>query len=323
MKKIIVFLTVILTIIITTNTAAFEIEIQKEVEVSSAEIYLGEIAQIKAPELSDSALSELKNLVFKSSPSPGYQKRLSRVLVDLSIQNLDYKKSQFKLRMPATVIVRRRSRVITEDEISRLVKDYLKTELDFKAEDILIESKSSTHNIEIAAGDYQIKVAENQNLSLPDINLKLEIWQNDKKIRSLFYPVKVKLLLKVLTADKSLKSNSKINKSDFSIREQKISGDPAEVIQSWSEVDFNNVQLSRRLKKGEILKSNYLKTPYVVKWGQKLHLKVEVNNIKVSTFVEAKERGKIGEIITVENLNSGYQFQVEVVSPTEVKMISD
>jgi len=323
MKKIIVFLTVILTIIITTNTAAFEIEIQKEVEVSSAEIYLGEIAQIKAPELSDSALSELKNLVFKSSPGPGYQKRLSRVLVDLSIQNLDYKKSQFKLRMPATVIVRRRSRVITEDEISRLVKDYLKTELDFKAEDILIESKSSTHNIEIAAGDYQIKVAENQNLSLPDINLKLEIWQNDKKIRSLFYPVKVKLLLKVLTADKSLKSNSKINKSDFSIREQKISGDPTEVIQSWSEVDFNNVQLSRRLKKGEILKSNYLKTPYVVKWGQKLHLKVEVNNIKVSTFVEAKERGKIGEIITVENLNSGYQFQVEVVSPTEVKMISD
>ncbi|MGP3777289.1 flagellar basal body P-ring formation chaperone FlgA [Halanaerobium saccharolyticum] len=323
MKKIIIILTVLISISITFNAAAFELEIKKEAEVNSAEIYLGEIAEIKARGLSESALTELENLVLKSSPNPGYQKRLSRVLVDLSIQNLGYKKSQFSLTMPATVVVSRRSSVISEVEISALVEDYLKSKLDFAAEKIIIKSRSSAPELKIAAGDYQLRVAENQDLSLPDINLKLEVWQNGEKLRSLFYPVKIELLLEVLTAAKDLKSNSKIKRSDFRVQKKIISGDPEEIIQEWSEINLANVLLARNLSKGEVLKFNNLKTPYVVKWGQKLRLKVKVNNIKLSTFVEAKERGKIGEIITVENLNSGYQFQVEVVSPTEVKMISD
>lgn len=322
MKKIII-LTVLISVIITFNTAAFELEINNEVEVSSDEVYLGEIAEIKAADLSPAERKELINLVLKSSPNPGYQKRLSRALVDLSIQNLGYKKSQFSLKMPATVVVSRRSSVISEDSISALVEDYLKTNLDFDAEKIMIESRSSTRELKIAAGDYELRVAENQNLSLPDINLKLEVWQNGEKLRSLFYPVKVELLLEVMTAAENLKSGAQINKSDFTVQEKSISGDPEEIVQDWSEIKAANVLLARNLKKGEILKLNNLKIPYAVKWGQKLNLKVNVNNINLSTFVEAKERGKIGEIITVENLNSGYQFQVEVVSPTEVKMTSD
>ncbi len=323
MKKLIIILTVLIFGIATFNAAAFEINIKEEVKVRALEITLDEIAEIKAPELSAAAVEELRNLSFKDSPNPGYQKRLSRVLVDLTIQNLGYKKDQYKLQMPGTVIVRRKSSVITEAEIAALVEDYLKSNLDFEAEQLIIKSRSSLSQVEIPAGDYELKVAENQNLSLPNTNLKLEVWQNGEQVRSLFYPVKINLLLEVLTANKDLNINSKIKRSDFEIKNQSISGDPEELIKDWSEVDINNVKLSRSIKKGEVLKSSYLKVPYAVKWGQKLNLQVKVNNIHVSTFVEAKERGKIGEIITVENLNSGYQFQVEVVSPTEVKMISD
>jgi flagella basal body P-ring formation protein FlgA len=322
-KKKILFLIILITVFITFNAAAFELEIGEEVEVKSADIYLGEIAEIRAGELTETELNELKNLILKSSPNPGYQKRLSRVLVELSIQNLGYKKSNFNLEMPNTAIVSRRSSKITEAEIFNLVKEYLISRLDFDAEKIIIESRSSSSELKIAAGNYQLKVAENQNISLPDINLKLEVWQNGEKLRSLFYPVKIELKLDVLTAAKDLKSNSKINKSDFKIKEQRISGDPEKIIQSWSEIDSDRLLLSRNLKKGESLTFNNIKIPYAVKWGQKLRLNVNVNNIHVSTFVEAKERGKIGEIITVENLNSGYQFQAEVVSSTEVRKISD
>jgi flagella basal body P-ring formation protein FlgA len=307
----------------TFSAAAFEIKIKEKVEVSASEITLGEIAEIRASELSAAAVKELKNLSFKSSPNPGYQKRLSRVLVDLTVQNLGYQKAQFKLQMPNTVMINRKSNLIKEAEISALVEEYLLSNLEFKSDNLLIESRSSLNKVEIPAGDYELKIAENQNLSLPNTNLKLEVWQNGERLRSLFYPVEINLLLEVLTANKDLNSNSKVRKSDFELKKQKISGDPDEIVQHWSEIDLNNVKLSRPLKKGELLKFNNLKIPYVVKWGQKLNLRLKLNNIKISTFVEAKERGKIGEIITVENLNSGYQFQVEVVSPTEVKMISD
>ncbi len=323
MKKLIIILTVAIFLIITFNAAAFQIIINPEVEVSAPQITLGEIAEIKAPELADAAVKELRALSFKDSPNPGYSKRLSQVLVDLTIQDLGYHKSQFQLQMPNTVMVNRKSSLIKEAEISRLVEDYLKSNLGFEPDQLIIESRGSLNEVEIAAGDYELKIAENQNLSLPNINLKLEIWQNGDRLRSLFYPVRINLRLEVLTANRDLNSNSKIKKSDFAIKEQSISGDPEELIRDWSEIDLNNVELSRSLKKGEVLRFNYLKIPYVIKWGQKLNLRLNHNNIKISTFVEAKERGKIGEIITVENLNSGYQFQVKVVSPTEVKMISD
>lgn len=323
MKKNILILMLIIVFSFSLNTAAFVIEIKDEVEVTAPEITLAEIAEINRGGLSDSQLSSLKKLSFDSSPNPGYQKRLSRVLVELTVQNQGYNKNQFKLLMPNTVLVNRESNVVSEAEISDLVESYLKSKLDFAEDKIIIESRSSQNRIQIAAGDYELKVAEEQNLSLPNTSLKLEVWQNEQRQRTIFYPVKIELILEALTASRNLSSNSSISKSDFELKEIKVSGDPDQIISSWSEIDFNNVELSRSLNSGEALTKNYLKIPYAVKWGQKLNLRVNVNNINISTFVEAKERGKIGEMITVENLDSGYRFQVKVVSPTEVKMISD
>ncbi len=323
LNKSILVLTAVIVLLTVFNAAAFQITIDRELLVESPQITLKEIAEIKAPELSAAALKELKSLTFKRSPNPGYSKRLSRVLVDLTVQNLGYQKREFKLQMPKIVVVKRKSNLIKESEIYNLVENYLKTNLDFNSDKLIIESKNSMRGIEIPAGDYQLKIAENQKLSLPNTSLKLEVWQNGEQLRSLFYPVEIKLVMKVLTAAEDLKSGTKINKSDFKLKEKSIAGDPEQIISSFSEIDFNNIELSRSLKKEEFLKFSYLKIPYAVKWGQKLNLRLNRNNIRISTVVEAKERGKIGEMITVENLNSGYQFQVEVVSPTEVKMISD
>ena len=323
MKKIILILTISILLFFSFSAAAFQITIAPEVEVKSSEITLAEIAEIKASELSAAAVEKLKKISFKRSPNPGYSKRLSRVLVDLTIKNQGYNKNDFQLQMPNIITVNRKSDIIKETKISSLAEEYLKSNLDFAGAEIIIESRSSFKDLEIAAGDYELKAAEQQNLSLPNTNLKLEVWQDGEQIRTIFYPVKINLVLEVLTANKDLNSNSKLKKSDFKITKRKINGSPEGIIKDYSELDFNRVELSRTLKKGEILKDNYLKVPYAIQWGQKLNLRVNFNNINISTFVEAKERGKIGEMITVENLSSGYQFQVLVVSPTEVRVVSD
>mgnify|MGYP006285239747 CR=1 FL=1 len=308
---------------ISLNTAAFEVTIDSEAEIASSEIKLGEIAEIKAESLSSEQLKELKNLTFKQAPAPGYSRRLSQVLVDLSIQNLGYDQNEFKLKMPKKIKVSRKTATISEKEISNLVEKYLKDKLDYSPTEMILESRASDKSVKIAAGEYDLRIAEDQSLSLPDVNLKLEVWQHKKKIRQIFYLVKINLLLEVLVAVKDLSANTSLKKSDFKTMERKISSDPEKIITDSSELDFNNIKLSRSLNKGDVLKRNYLKVPIAVKWGQKLHLKVKKNSIRISTFVKAKERGRIGDIITVENLNSGYEFQVKVVSPTEVKMPSD
>lgn len=323
MKRMISLVLFLIILVVSVNAAAFEIKIGSEVEVTKEQISLGEIAKIKALELSASQLEELKNLSFKKSPAPGYKKRLTRVLVDLSIKNLGYQKKQYQLKMPKTITVRRKSIVIEEAEIKAVLRKYLADNLDFKAEDFHLESKKNIKDLKIAAGNYELKISDQQKISLPNTNLKLEIWNGTQKIRQVFYPVKITLVLDVVVAKKNLSFNSNISKSDFKIEKKELSGDPKKIVSDFAELNFDNLKLIHSLAKGDILSFDDLKTPIAVKWGQKLHLKANINNVSVSTFVEAKERGKIGDIITVENLNSGYQFQVKVLSSTEVELLSD
>lgn len=305
------------------KAAAFEVEIGSEVEISREKITLGEIAEIKAGGLTAVKLEELKNLSFKKSPAPGYKKRLTKVLVDLSIKNLGYQQNQYNLKMPQTVIVKRKSTIIKKEEIAEIVREYLNKKLNFSKEKFRLEAAASGRDLEIPAGEYEIKISDQQKINFPNTNLKLEIWQRDKKIRQRFYPIKIILFLDVLTAARNLTANSRIRKTDFKVEKKEIVGNPEKLISDFSELDFNNLALSHSLKKGDILNSNDLRQPIAVKWGQKLHLKVNIDKINISTFVEAKERGKIGDIITVENINSGYQFQVKVISANEVRLLTD
>lgn len=319
MKKIILLL-IILTL--SFSASAFEVEISKEAEVESPQITLAAISKINAADLSDQQLEELKELNLSRSAAPGYKKQLTRVLVDLSIKNLGYNKADYKLIMPKNILVSRKSSVIKAEEIKKLAEKYLLSKLDFPPEDILIKAGRKLKDINTAAGNYKLTIREGQSISLPDSNLAVEIIQNGEKIRTIYYPLKIKLKLNVYTAKKDLALNSALHRSDFKLQKIEISGNPEDFLKTWPD-NLNNKKLARSLKKGEILTFNDLKTPDAVKWGDKLHLSYKMNNIIISTFVAARERGKIGDLITVENLNSGYRFKARIISSNEVVISSE
>ncbi|MFN2340991.1 MAG: flagellar basal body P-ring formation chaperone FlgA [Halanaerobium sp.] len=323
MKKVGLLLLFLILIIFSFKVSAFEIMINEEEEVSSSQIKLDEIAEIKAAELSAGELEDLKNLKLEKSPAPGYKKRLTRVLVDLSIQNLGFAKNSYRLEMPKTITISRKSKVIPAAEIKTMAEDYLRKNLDFSDESIVIESNRSLADLEIGAGDYELQIAENQNLNLPATNLKLEVLQEGKIVRRIYYPVTIKLKLEVYTAAREISSNSKLNKSDFKREKRVISGDPEDIIRDWDAENLKNKNISRKLQVGDILKFSNLDTPFAVNWGDKLRLTINQNNIRLSTFVLARGRGKVGEVIKVENMDSGYKFRVEIVSETEVKRLSE
>ncbi|MFW5719007.1 MAG: flagellar basal body P-ring formation chaperone FlgA [Halanaerobium sp.] len=323
MKKVGLLLLLLILLIFSFNVSAFEILINEEEEVLSSQIKLDEIAEIKAVDLSAGELEELKNLKLEKSPAPGYKKRLTRVLVDLSIQNLGFAKNSYQLKMPKTITVSRKSKVIPAAEIKTMAENYLRENLDFSDQSIVIESNRSLADLEIGAGDYELQVAEDQNLNLPATNLKLELLQEEKIVRRIYYPVTIKLELDVYTAARDLSPNSKLNKSDFKKEKRLISGNPENIIRDWGAEDLSNKNLSRKMQAGDILKYNNLDTPLAVSWGDKLRLTINQNNIRLSTFVLARGRGKVGDVIKVENMDSGYEFRAEIVSETEVKRLSE
>jgi flagella basal body P-ring formation protein FlgA len=318
MKKII--LLSLILILISLSASAFEVSISGEESVSAENIKLGEIARITNFSASDAALRELRALVLERSPQAGYSKNLSRVLVELSIKNLGYSGSEFNLNMPKMITVKRQSQLLAAQEIKEYIEAYIKANTG--AEETVLNNLQELKDQKIAAGEYTLAAADNFKLKYGRNNMPINIISGDDVLKRIFCSFELGLKTEVLTAAADLAYGSRIDKGSFELEEKVIFSDPSQLIREWDTSLLEGKELKRSLKQGQSLKRNDLKIQNVVQWGDKLRINLNVNNINITTFVAARGRGAVGDVITVENESSGYRFKVEILSETEAKMLS-
>lgn len=318
MKKII--LLSLILILSSLSASAFEVSISGEENVSAENIRLGDIARIKNFSASDAALAELQDLELESSPQAGYSKNLSRVLVELSIRNLGYSRSEFKLDMPKMITVQRQSQLLSAQEIKEYIESYI--DANTGSEEAVLKNMQELKDQKIAAGEYSLAAADNFELKYGRNNMPILIIAGDDVLKRIFCSFELGLKTEVLTAAETLTYGSTIDKSSFEVKEQVVFSDPSQLIREWDPSLLAGKELKRSLKKGQNLKRDDLKISNVVQWGDKLRINLNVNNINITTFVAARERGAVGEVITVENENSGYRFKAEILSESEAKMLS-
>ena len=304
----------------TNSAAAFEVVINQEEVVKSANIYLGEIAKINRFDFGEDDLNKLKNLQITNSPQPGYQKFINRVLVELSIKNLGYQSNDFRLSMPKKVVILRKSSFIDKSAVKTFIENELKKQLQADPENLFIKELNNPDQYNIAAGDYKFQIASPSSFKFGRNNIALEIIQNKEVQKRIYYRFNLGIKRKIYQAVRDIPYNSDLNKADFKELEQIVYKNPDQIISDWNIVQ--NKELKTSLKKGDYLSYQVIKNPYLVQWGDRVRIKIIKNNVQLSSYVIAKERGRMGEEITVENENSGYRFQAVVLSENEVKYIS-
>jgi len=318
LKKIIFLL--FLIIIISNTAAAFEVVINQEEIVESSDIYLGDIAVIDGFGLGKDDLNELKNLQITNSPQPGYQKFINRVLVELSIKNLGYQNDDFRLEMPKKVVVKRKSSLIDKSVIKTFIKDQLTKQLQADSEDLFIKELNNPEQYNIANGSYQLQIASRSRFKYGRNNIGLEIIQNEEVQKRIYYRFNLGIKRKTYQALKDIPYNSELKKADFKAVEKIIYNNPDQIISDWNVIQ--NKELKTSLRKGDYLSYRVIKNPYLIQWGDRVRVEIIKNNVQLASYVIAKERGRMGDEITVENENSGYRFQAVVISENEVKYVS-
>lgn len=321
LKKILLFLLILVTL--TGNALALEIIIPEKVLVESDQILLSSIADFNEFNLNEETAVKLQKLDFGDSPKIGYQKRISHVLVDLSLQNIGLKKTDYQLVMPKYVTISRKSRVINPAEIKARVEAYLKNNLDYKLANLVIKSTRKLKAIEIADQPYQIKIASSYNLKFSNNSLPIEITQAGKSVKRIYYPFKLGVKEKFWVANHDLAYGSNLEKNDFTFKVKTVFADPADYVKDWEKNNIRQQNLAISLREGDVLSFKDLKKSLAVKWGDKLRLKLKVNSVILTTTVIARGRGGIGDQITVENIKSGYRFKAKIISATEVRMVSN
>ncbi len=319
LKKI---LLLVLLLIFSFNVRAFEISIPQEIFVDLDRITLGEAAVIDAGGLSTAELKKLKKLDLGRSPLPGYKKTLSQALVEISIKNIGYDNDDFRLSMSPDVSVRRNSSQIKAEKIAEVVKSQLKKKANVDEDKIIIKINRQPDPIKIPVGEYELIINDNYNLKLGQNTVVLEIYQNSRQYKKIYVPLKLGVKMTVFKAKKRFNHGEKINKEDFEKVEVEIYSDKNNLVSEWNNKKINGKIFRRSVPAGSYLSYDDFKDPVLVRWGDKVKAVVEINNISVTAFVTVRGRGKLGDIIEVENPQTGFRFQAEVVSGSEVRFIS-
>jgi len=323
-NKIFILIGLVIIYIFTMNLtiSAFDITIEKEVKVKKDRILLRDIAEFK--NIDKDILNNIESIDLGKAPLPGYKKYLSKELIKLMLKKSGFNLQKNKLDIPDQVIIKRDYKIISSQLIEKHIKKYISKKISNKVDQYSIEINFNKNKIKIPNQEFKFIVLENRNIKMGQMILPAAIIINEKEYKRFYIPVKIKAYKYAYIATKYISQGSLIRRKDYQYKLVQVKNlEDNKIIKKDSNIFNQNIQLSYSLKEGDILKKNNYKNPFVINWGDRIQAEVIVGNVKISLMVIARERGKKGDYINVENPENNYDFQAQIISSQLVQLIKN
>lgn len=304
------------------SLSAFNIEINDEVKIKKGRIILGDIAEFS--DISQDELIKVEKIDLGQAPIPGYKKYINKELVKLMIKKEGFKPQEYRLNFAEQIVIRRDTRQIKSEVIENHIKDLIGKSLSNMVNRYSIDIKLRQNSLTIPDQNYELKILEDRKIKTGQSTIPVAININEKEYKRFYVPVKITAYKKAYVAKRYISQGTKLRKKDFEYKLVEVDNFKDEkLIKKDTNLFEKNIELSYSLKQGDLLKKNNYNNPYLINWGDRVQAKVIVGDIELSLMVTARERGKQGEFITVENPDNGYQFQAKIVSPQLVELRKD
>lgn len=176
--------------------------------------------------------------------------------------------------------------------------------------------------------DCQQLIIERQNQSKPPfgrVNYLIQCALPRWKIRA---HAKVKVYLAVLHAKTDFSANVVISSQNTYYQEVDISRlNQGFIVYKNNNQDesfaraFQQQSSNRRIRAGKVISPHQLKTPLFVTVGQEVIIRASIDNFTATMKGKARQSGKYGDSITVENSSSNKRIRAIVIAPGVVKTL--
>jgi len=322
-KKIVLFLlTIALFLLVRGGNIVLagpaQIELYSEAEISSAVITLGDIANINPGEFSEENLAEIE---LGSAPRPGNSKELTAQIVDLYVRNSALSRSDFNLSGAETVEVITGSQEIAEDEIVAQLIEVLEDEAntDTALEDIdynlHLDLTSEAEKLKMPAGEFSLSPLDldPEKVGRSSWPVELEVEGETWRRLNLSAVLTYELPVYVLTTD--VERGEEITEDILEQEKKKVEIYPEDLILNLEKDLVLHGESRRSYSEGTVLQRDMLELPDVVTRGDEITVQASSGGVEINILAIARERGTIGEVIELENPDSGNYFRAEIISP--------
>ena len=327
-----------------------EIEISGEVTVPSSRITLGDIAQISGKEDTvevDALKQELEDLFIKQAFENGYRDGLRRSLVERQLEEHGYLESGVHLNMSAEeAVLMLETKRLDYDDVLNKIGDYIARELDIEPENIELDLFLKPGEVIIPETGKIMLDGINLNNIPGSINPRINVFLEDQFKKTVYLGLDVSVWQYVYEAREDIAPGMDLKRDVFDKKQIKLdSADRKKLVSEWETAVLEGAKSDQRIREGSFLKIDaitYKDSPYrtgfdvehefedpenrqarkqeeiEIRWGDEMKATVSIGGINISTIVRARETGTIGDIIEVENIESGEIITGRIKSSEEI-----
>jgi flagella basal body P-ring formation protein FlgA len=286
------------------------VRLRSEAVAQADVLTLEQIAEVRATDEQDAA--RLRAISLGYAPAIGAARQLGRAEIARAIMAAGFRSEEVQFDGPSCVIVRRASQLLDEELIRASAERAALAELQAAGVTARLVRLDLPPQIEVPAGQVEVRatVGGVRDLFTP-FPLAIEISVDGRVFRRLTVMAQVEAYAPVLVAARDIVANRRVREDDVTIEVRRLNRPFTHYLRD--EKQLRGMSASRLIAKGEAITTDALFSEIVVRPGDQVRIEGESDRVRVVVLGEARASGRIGDRITVKNLQSGALLQAVVV----------
>jgi flagella basal body P-ring formation protein FlgA len=135
---------------------------------------------------------------------------------------------------------------------------------------------------------------------------------------TLYVPVTISAVVEVVFSKRALTRGSLLVEEDFEVRQLPLNKLPMNYLSDSSQLV--NFELTRSINAGVAVTLNTVRAREIIRQGQEVIIVAQASGLQVRMAGKALKKGNFGDLIPVQNLNSGRTIEATVMSDSTVSV---
>jgi flagella basal body P-ring formation protein FlgA len=205
-------------------------------------------------------------------------------------------------------------------DFKEVVENYIFSKGKYKKENMQIDFLNLPDKVSVKQSDARLVISDiSKDLLSGNITIPVGIVSGNKIMKKVYVSVKIQIFDSVYVTKKSVNQHQTFTNDNIEKKWMEITGLEEQVVKDKNEV-FDK-RTTRYISDGKLITLNNIENLPIIKSGQPVTIISKFNSVIVSVYGLAKEDGKKGQIITVENNASGAKLRGKVIDKDKVEIL--
>lgn len=278
------------------------IELRGEAYANGDSVRLGDVANFPG-----NTIPRLEDVEITSMPSPGNAKRIDGALIEARLRNAGLEHGDFRLGGARSVRVTALHLEVSALMIRDDLRKFIEENMPWDSEEATIDVDAPSRDFAVRDGDIQIVWSVSPQYDYVGRgSFRGEIMVDGEHEHTVVVRADIESFAPVVVASADISRGDTIGQTDISVQRHPRTSLGGDFFEDPSEVVGQSARST--LRRGAVVTSRQVQARQVVRRNHMVQVETRAGNLIVRGMGRAKEHGRVGDRIILENPGSGEEF---------------